>query len=291
MSITRRKLFRGLATTAIGAAAVSANLLASDKSTRGETLNRLNLIFHGLFGFIMGDKIQVVTPDFDEHAFYYLERSVYKPLSKTYTLNTAGLDMSSRISRVPDALNVVLKPSDCGFTLNEAGQNGSPRCRLILPKPSAMKGLRSLDNMTSHSVWFIGGYYDKIKANKIPLVQVLSYIVTDPSQVVLQGPTSNDKWTPYPYARTSNLHLFAEPRGDVAPDHAEKAFQALATLIHGNLANLKCTLWPQTDPAPVEETGIQDLWPEDERCLQERLISTPRAGIRIVNCMSLVVQQ
>ena len=157
-----------------------------------------------------------------------------------------------------------------------------------------MTPLRMFDNAVMSSQIYVYGKYAKyVKTTKFPLIQVFSYEVADASQIVLDAGTPANSWSPYLGAQTANLHIFAEPPTAVTPYHAQEAFSQLATLVHANLSDMMTRVWPDSPPpAPDTDTQVTDLWPEDEKTLEERAIPDPQvsAGIRVVNCMNMIIQ-
>lgn len=302
MNSTRRSFLSGIRAAA-GAWALSSMLPVAARgksSLNSGTLATVNLVFHGSFAFLLTDPIQVITGPYNpEHSYCFEARAGFKSMEGAYVFEPAGVNKGNKPA--PDATrNLLINATDCGFTLQQAGRNGQARCTLTVPYPKSMVALRPFDNsiMTS-KVYLYGMYANKIKTTSFPLIQVLSYDVKDATKVQLTAPVPSDSWTPsYNTAKTVNLHIFAEPSTEVSPYHAQEAFAELATQVHQNLADLFSRVWPDSDPPGLDSeqvilnAQISDLWPEDELTLAERALPAAKksAGIRIVNCMNLIIQ-
>src|SRR5579859_5635250 len=142
--ITRRVFLESIG--ALGCGATFTNGLGSASSFA--TLQRINLVFHGPFAFIVDTSIQrirVVTPTNPDHAFccYGNSFTPMKPLPapNSFELAPTGLNVGGT-PPAPPANSIVIPANDCGFSTSTAGtmrtSEGSDFAILLnLPYPRA----------------------------------------------------------------------------------------------------------------------------------------------------------
>jgi hypothetical protein len=303
MRVNRRKMLAGALFGSLGLAhrqVFAFNGMATPK------LKRINLVFHGLFTFVIkATGIQAITPPNDDHKFCYLGRSGYVSMGDQYWLE--GAKVSTPTQPNPDTkTNAVMIAKDCGFTTDDVDLGQTRAFLISLPRLNSPKDMAPLRGIPIGSIYINGTYkpkdYKPGDPITYPMIQVISYDVDPASadKVILRSnsPSSFPSWQPYlgSGAEIENLHIFAEPGTPVSDCHAQTAFGSMAAMIHPKMGDLlirrKVTA---SAPKPDQDTGIDGISPEEENTLQERnqilpVGAKPEGGIRVVNCMNLIVQ-
>ncbi|MBZ5490800.1 MAG: hypothetical protein LAO76_07700 [Acidobacteriia bacterium] len=276
-------------------------------------LKKVNVVFHGLFAFIIGPQnIKVITPDNPEHYYCCCSQGNYYEMKDEYTLdgivtNNPPIDPGT----IDKTKNTVLSAGDNRFTLDQVDQGKKSYCSITLPFPNA-SGMLPFRAISRPQIKFPDKYSQQIMAQTLPLIQSLTYDVADPTNVVLRPVDCRSRYQrliAYPCSEIVNLHIFSEPECEVTQHHAEEAFNQMAALIHPNLADLTCTVVTQGLPTLDDPTNVPGLLPEDCTTLEERVEPglctdwywswfkikhkrkehNPTGGIQIANCMNLLV--
>ena len=299
MKVNRRFFFVGLGASAFTSAAQP----MWSSTLPAPSLTRINLIFHGLFTFVLTDNgISVLTPNNDEHKYCYLGRGGYVPMWGQYSLK--GVNSTNPTKPNPDlTFNAVVTAKNCGFDVSDVDKDKKSVCTLGLPLPNKKSDMAPL-RFAPADLFYVYGKYAPVTAKAFPMIQVLSYDV-DPmnaSNVTLERTSPSNyykSWKPYlgSGSKVENLHIFAEPDSDVLDCHAELAFSSMVSMIHANVADMLVRLKPSTTPPglppPTDPTNVDGLTADEESTLEERQRQikekNPTGGIRIVNCMNLIV--
>jgi len=270
--------------------------LAGNQKAYAAALTTINLVFHGPFAFIIGSKnILVLTPENYDHAYTWYDGKSYYKMKGDYELQ--GSFVSGGKPKPDDKKSIVIYGNQCKFDIKDAGQGSDYYCSFQIPYPtSAPVPMRSVTGGDAGNVHFYGTYGYTIKSNQYPLVHSFSYTVKEkPETIKLYNPATDYKsWLPDLSAPYANLHIFAEPPCGVDDSHAQAAFTDLAELIHPNVADLFCRIYPSIyTPKPAGTGQVKD---DETKSLEERCdemgicpAQPPSAGVRIVNCMSVFV--
>lgn len=243
----------------------------------------LNVIFHGLFAFVVHHEcIEVLIPKVDGH--HYRAGEVELAAQASYQLR--GVESSDSVTR----FSIERFPVVAGFTVIDRTparlQNS-----IYLPFPETFAGLREIT--VGHDGYFGGRVRSQITCKHIPLVYVLRYGYKDPAHITLDS-----IHVPAPAEGGDvNLHIYAEPPAPAAEaahglprNHAVLAFQKLVRLFPG--LELELRKHDSIAPGPLPKIGGIDA-DADQRSLMERgvpggaLPALPNPPRPI--CISLVV--
>lgn len=237
----------------------------------------LNVVLHGLFVMnFTSSNIQLLTPFVQEHKYkagnWDWTMATIEDLAggKTYTLK--GTDFTPA---PPDPTRI-----DCANVLSQSKQNfkidaTKSFLTITLPFPSEIHMLRCVKG--KHL--FNGSALSN--ATVISLCQVLTYPVSNPSNLALDG----IQWKPdiQLSTKTANLHIWAEPDKTLLPQHAQNAYNTLTTLLPPLSIGLATD-----DTAPLDDpTGVLGVSPEEEQGLSEW--THGGEGSHPTNCNLLIV--
>ncbi len=258
--LSRRSFVKQLAgLSMLGAAAP---VLSSLAGCDGDRIT-LNVVLHGLFIMnITNSQIELLTPYVDKH--YYGAGSWDKNgitslcHGRSYELRITDHIGKIRTEKMPplgpDA-NLTLSQSQYNFTVH----HDKTYFTIVLPFPQGLAFLRRVGDTANQLP--AGGTPAII--NTFALCPVLIYDVKNCTDLELTG----TNWKPYidKKTRTSNLHLWAEPKKRLSPEHAEEAFKLLSSLVCPVDIRLGVTKSTALDHPPSVE-GIAE---EEEQGLSE----------------------
>jgi hypothetical protein len=230
--------------------------IAADVSSPGITLN---VVLHGLFVMnFTSPNVQLLTPFVQEHK--------YKAGNWDWTMATIE-DLAGGKTYTLKGTDPVLAPPDptritCANVLSQSKQNfrvdaTKSFLTIALPFPAEIRMLRCLTG--KHL--FNGPALSN--ATTISLCQVLTYPVSDPGSLALDG----THWKPNIQlsTKTANLHIWAEPDKTLLPQHAQNAYNTLMNLLPPLSIGLATD-----DTAPLDDpTGVLGVSPEEEQGLSE----------------------
>jgi hypothetical protein len=272
-------------------------LLAQGRQSSAATSNdlgqlQLNVVFHGLFSYIIWpDHIEVLTPQVDQH--------VYKAgnWGKEFRLKESLTYQLSGVRREPAAPSVDLRNNIILRKITNIDRSPSRLfCSFTLPFPKSMTGLRRAMAVRQQP-FFSGAAAANIAPDSLPLLQVLTYQIDDVRQLNLGAAFL---WKPEidNTTHTVNLHIWAEPEvamiDALQAEHAPDAFIRLMKLFPD--VDLHLAFGPGAPPD--KSTGIKGMNSWEENTLLERTqLLFPRAltnkthkGAEVANCVGLIVQ-
>jgi hypothetical protein len=252
----------------------------AENTVRATSSMRLNLVFHGGFAFVIWPKhIEVLAPNVDEHVYkagpWKREKRLVEGL--TYRLQGVAADFAPTDPKQ----SVVVS----GFRSIDRGRD-KIFCSMILPR-TPIRGLR----FTSEGNFFEGKSAHLVRARRIPLIQVLSYALTAPSEFLF-GPQPSWKWNTLTSgnALVANLHLWAEP--DVEAFSKSNHLGHLVELFDD--LDLRFSKAAYTEEVKIQTpTPIKDVPPYETADLIERPIISEtdfsNDSHYPINCIGIVV--
>lgn len=255
----------------------------------------LNVVFHGMFAFVMWDHcVEVLVPEVTGHTYKAGNvmppldpsgncRAELKLLQSGATYRLAGAFADTKKSLDP-AKNVVLS----NRRMIDRSQN-KVHCGLWLPHPDQIYSLGCVQCDIPGLKFFSGVDAGEVQSTELALLQVFVYENLDDRGPSLQPDIG---WTPVMNeCCTNNLHVFAEPpmkmRGPESTKHQLEAADALFSLFAGLDLHLK----PQNDPEPPGclDAKVYGIGPCDKKDLAQLCHSMSAEGIDIHHCLSLSV--
>jgi hypothetical protein len=272
---TRRKMIAGLtgfSVLTIGRKLWSSEVLFANVSAEPEPM--LNVILHGLFGYVIEKKyIYVVTPDVgNEHEYFAGPKyGSHLPLQGTYELR--GVVRGSQPA--PDKrYNALLDRKTAG--IKEIRFNDG-RFLLKFPMPRRLVPLR----LVQGDDFFTGDSSDLMTYKALPMCYALVYSTKDIDQLYLGDEHLKGYLQEKPNA--VNLHIWAEPRdpSSLPPHHARRAVQKLIRMFKGIDLHFCHGGNTAVDAAP----GVLGIDPPDELGLSEE-----KEGSDITNCAGLIIK-
>ena len=304
-SLSRRNILKGI---------VSAPLLGSIKpnfgaapdvvpiqTAPGTQPTVLNLVFHGLFAFVLWDQcLEVLVPNVGNEHIYKAGTLLPNDSSCRMLSNLKGATAYQLIGVTGDAS----KPFDASCNAVLTGLriiDRSPSrlyCSFLLPHPQEIWSLRHVQVLTQPGAnFFAGRAASQVKARELAMVQALVYrdIQYDTLNI---DPAIGWKKQTTP-SNTVNLHVFAEPASaDVtptSPDHPMTAVERLVRLFPGLDLHLVFSGVGSNNQEPLP-AGMTD---SDKNSFAEicappmhnaaRAQSASLLGVNIHHCLSLVV--
>lgn len=253
---------------------------------------QLNVVFHGLFSYIIWpDHIEVLTPQVDQHVYKAGSWGKEFRLKESSTYQLLGVHKEPSAPVIDLRNNMVLQK-----IVNIDRSQSRLFCSFTLPFPKKVEGLRRAMAVRQQP-FFSGAAAAQMAPNSLPLIQVFTYQIDDIRQLSL-GDFS--LWQPEldKTTRTVNLHIWAEPEvsmiGSAQAAHAPDAFIRLMKLFPD--VDLRLEFGPGAPPDKA--TGIKGMNSWEENTLLERtqLLFPPAAthtlhkGAEIANCVGLIVQ-
>lgn len=248
---------------------------------------QLNVVFHGLFAYIINhDHIEVLAPQVDEHAYKAGTWGKEFRLKETAVYQLQGIHAEKNAPPLDVRNNLVLK--------NITTIDRSPAklfCSFILPLPKQIVGLRMVQSAPQRPI-FLGSAAAQLKTTAVPLIQTFIYQIDDVRRLRL----NDSGWQPEIInQQVVNLHIWAEPdveMAELSTTHAVQGFSQLLALFPG----VDLQLAFSTGAAPDTKTQVLSLNGWEERTLIERyqLLFPPapkrkKKGAEIANCIGLVV--
>jgi hypothetical protein len=245
---------------------------------------KLNVIFHGMFAFVLWrDAVEVLAPEEEDHVYkagsWGRERRLDN--GQEYTLEgvrpgPAAPDLDPTENLIVSGLTHIVRDPNVLF------------CSFNLPLPQSINGLRRVTLQPDRPL-FGGTVAREVSPRRIPLVQVLTYQVEDWKHVRLEP---LPVWAPSPsVAGIANLHIWAESDSfftEAERDHPMHGFQQMMRLF----PDLDLTLLYSTG-APMEQSvevrGVE-VWEQATLRERSRLVygAGPR-GAEVTNCLSIHV--
>jgi hypothetical protein len=254
----------------------------------GDT-QKLNLIFHGMFAFVIWrDHIEVLAPEEEDHVYkagaWGRERRLRQ--GGVYTLQGAN----------PGAKRPALNPKENLVLSNLTQIERDPETlffSVILPFPESMTGLRRV-KLDSTRRLFGGAASSTVSATSLPLVQVMTYAIDDVTKLCFPP---LPVWLPKPDGHSFlNLHIWAESDSfftDAERDHPIRGFERLTRLFPGLDLQLLYSTGAPMDGS-VQIPGME-VW--EQATLRERsrlLFGVPQdpstaRGAEVTNCLTMHV--
>jgi hypothetical protein len=250
---------------------------------------QLNLVFHGLFGYVIWpDRIEVLAPDVNDHVYKAGTWGKELRLKQGTTYRLGGVVASATSPAIDRKNNLVFR------TISEIDRSPSKIfCSFSLPLPASMSGLRHAPN-TKARPFFSGPASANLAIDSLPMIQTLVFHVQDIHQLGFGTALS---WTPQ-IAKdgTVNLHIWAEPDADPGephPNHAPMAFNQLMSLFPQIQLQLEFgagTVQPDKTVA-IKGVSVWEQWSLVER---NRILFPPRAlkagkGAEVSNCIGIII--
>jgi len=238
----------------------------------------LYVVLHGLFSIVIQESyIAVVTPGVAEHSYLAGSWQQEKPLVKGEWYRLLGADDPKHPEPAP-ALDKTKNAILAGITDADMGHS---YCLLRFPFPNEIIPIR-----------YVPAHFNGVTAQQfpdmLPMVQILRYHVFDHNLLKLDPlegwPHQTDK------SPILSLHIFAEPRSFVQPDHAIAAFDAMVKLLPG--ADLKLASGSMFCP-PLDKNLPAGLDPKLQWSLAERngaCDKPPQVGGQTGTCFSLFIK-
>jgi hypothetical protein len=228
----------------------------------GAAAINLNVVFHGLFILHFTDKhVQVLTPTVCDHEYMVgnwnssdMICMTPQPATNPYQLH--GVDPQS-MPKISNEHNLVLACGESDVQIHPEYSHYA----MELPFPQSIRFLRCVD--CGPNIITTTGDKQVACINRFSLCPTFIYSVRDYSELYLSGTT----WKPKIEERThsSNLHIWAEPRRRLTPDHEVAAYNLLSKLTDP----VTIELGTQSS-APLDRyTGIPGLASEEEQGLAE----------------------
>lgn len=256
--------------------------------TNNSPSGQLNVVFHGNFGFVIGDDdIEAVTPQMKKHNNHESEHEFRAgTLCKEQELQKGKYELKG----VRRAQRPTIDKEDDSIIRGPLQINRGPEelfCSIRVPFPELFLLRRFM-----HNPEFTGTAADpplgtrghlEAKPKKVPEVTILTYTISDFQELGLGGGLD---WEPVLNEGIVNLHIFAEANKK-HPHHFDHAAEALVHLFRG--LDLKPTVSETVEPA--RDPGIRGLGKLDMESLGERTCrgQGPYA-IVLPDCYSLVLR-
>jgi hypothetical protein len=170
---------------------------------------KLNLIFHGLFAFIIWRNpkyIQAIAPIVDDHSYMAGGKALASlmQLAKGQTYELKGVNDGQMSPGFDETRNSVFQK------INDIDMRQS-YCQINLPFPDAVTGLRAVPKQGGCEFYKAAPKL-KHKPNELPLIHAFSYTLSSAEKPSIDGLSSvyMDQT-----ALSYNLHLRAEPKSEV----------------------------------------------------------------------------
>ena len=206
--LSRRSVLKGLTTlpvvTALHPLDFSRKLAEATPRQAGPAIKTLNVIFHGLFAFVLWKKqnyIQVLAPIVGDHVYKAGGRGTHlQPLAagQTYTL-TGVKDGGMNPGFDPDMNSV--------FNNHAQIDARAVYCSFLINIPNGIYALRCLPKMPGEE-FYTSSPEPLHKPGQLPLVHVLTY---SPDSIQPLNLSPLKKLQMYVAGDTANLHVRAEP--------------------------------------------------------------------------------
>ena len=255
---------------------------------------RLNVIFHGLFAFIISSRdIEVLAPQVDDHVYKAGAWGNEMRLKEGFEYELEGVRPASAVPPIDPNANIIVHTAP-GFKRDKS----KLFCSIKFPLPDQIVGLRRVT--VDPRTMFNGKAATQLKCTKIPLVLVFTYAL-DPNKPLSLG--KGLPWQPTRNAvKTVNLHVWAESEALQSPltmTHPMLPFTQLVGLFPW--LDLKMISSATADPDP--QTNVRGLDPFEERTLKERSVlltaipppgappAAPSAGgSEVTSCIPLIIR-
>ena len=244
----------------------------------------LNVIFHGLFGFVINPRhIEVVATRIPEHLYlagtWMMETQLQPGVS--YVLHGVSGQ------KYPPTIDQTKNARVGGWTIIDRSPD-KHFCSFCLPFPNSVSSERLFEPNSDYPI-FSGSDAPSPPPYFLAMVPIFTYTVNDLSKVEL---TPDIPWKPAPECKSpyfTNLHIWAEPlvpmKAQGSAGHFAKAFESLAAQFSGldmHVANADGKLLDpcsSTDGVPSYE--LQTLLERYEKCMPENgcmqsMVSDPR---------------
>jgi hypothetical protein len=253
----------------------------------------LNVIFHGLFAFVVwSDHIEVLAPQVDDHAYKAGSWGNEVRLKEGKIYELTGVRPASAVPAIDPTTNVVLDKVD-----NIKREQSNLFCSIKFPLPAAIKSLRRLSAADS-SKMFGGNAAAHLQCRQVPLLEVFVYPIDSLKNLSL----GNDlPWQPSMNGdKTVNLHVWAEPEAMLSPmpgAHSMKAFNQLMALF----PDLDLKLNSSGKAPPEAQTNIRGMSVVEQKTLRERspvitVVPANKAkgpsggGAEVTTCLPLIIR-
>lgn len=247
---------------------------------------QLNVVFHGLFSYIIWpDHVEVLVPMVDDHVYKAGTWGREFRLREGVVYHLDGVHAEARIPEIDMRNNLVLT--------KVSKIDRSPErifCSFILPLPRQIIGLRLASSPPNHPT-FQGKALNGTNPDSIPLVQAMIYSVESQPNLGKKFP-----WVPEDNGSGAiNLHIWAEPEVDMPEgSHPMQAFSRLMAIF----PDVDLQLAFGASALPDKATHVRGLKPWEERSLVERskLLFPPKPqkpaiskGTEVSNCVGMIV--
>lgn len=282
---------------------------AVSKLTAGSGTTRINIIFHGTFGFLLeGNSVLVSTPKVPEHT--YAARVSGKSVPNYATPLTLVPFQPTTVALCPNNKQCNPQhpphPSQSLYVAKQLGPNDlhldDAYYTLKLPVPTHFKPLRCM-HFDSDGVWD-GGDKMKTQGRKNPatamLLQYDNFVLSDFSLILRDCQEHRGVDLIPPIDQSGNIHFYADPINEMTmtgkmPSHQTQAFAFLAKLYTIDLTfNPPATVGGKSNPRADPPTPIPPYVTREDELLLSELIGPqsfePVLGLYGRNCTNVIVK-
>ena len=240
------------------------------KDNGPDGIQQLNVIFHGLFAYVLDDlHVNVIAPNIREHHYLAGEWMQETRLEAGISYALHGVSGAFTMPQPDRGLNAVVP----GFTKIDRAPD-KVFCSFCLPFPCYLYHLRVVPAPDpTNPAFFSGSDAPNPAPGSLAMIQVFNYTFKDASRVRLYPSVP---WVPttqrFSSASYTNLHIWAEPICNMDINHVIPAFETLASVFSGLDLHVDQGAKSKPDSDPTAAPGVSGYETKTlgERCPMAR---------------------